>query len=295
MKLTKDRIPDYAQIARSAPWGDKQLNTPESLAASLDDGRLIRFLEYRGERPSAIAVIENFFADFYVLGLVLSPDLPGAGAVVLRESIEEAKARGGAMMAIRVVEDSAAPPLNRLLSDAGFRLKNTRVEYRAPIAELPDETGSPIRWEPLPDLSETSIACAGDLLERTGEGDPDFGEDDDGAKLIRGYLEDPVLTHDRNCIHVGYLGEEIFGIVIAQVNPQTKWARLTYMGMLPQFRGRGLGRWVHRHGFAMLREQGGGLYHGGTLDNNVAMNALFRRHGCQEYRRMKEWELRLRD
>ncbi len=97
-------------------------------------------------------------------------------------------------------------------------------------------------------------------------------------------MADPVLTHAPECIQVSEAG-----IVIAQVNPRTAWARITYMGLLPEHRGRGLGRWVHRRGFAMLRAQGGALYHGGTVETNRPMMRLFEAHGCRFHRRLEEW------
>jgi GNAT superfamily N-acetyltransferase len=64
------------------------------------------------------------------------------------------------------------------------------------------------------------------------------------------------------------------------------------MGVVPEARGRGLGTWVHRHGFRMLRDQGGKLYHGGTAAVNAPMLRLFRAHGCKEAARMVEFEWR---
>jgi len=78
-------------------------------------------------------------------------------------------------------------------------------------------------------------------------------------------------------------------LVCAQVAAESGWSRITYMGPIPAARGQGLGRWVHRRGFAMLKAQGGTLYHGGTAVENHAMCKLFRDHGCTVYRRMTEW------
>jgi len=97
-------------------------------------------------------------------------------------------------------------------------------------------------------------------------------------------MADAVLTHAPECIQVSDAG-----IVVAQVNPRTAWSRITYMGVLPAFRGRGLGRWVHRRGFAMLRGQGGVLYHGGTVETNRPMVRLFEAHACRFHRRLEEW------
>ncbi len=49
--------------------------------------------------------------------------------------------------------------------------------------------------------------------------------------------------------------------------------------------------WVHRHGFSMMKNQGGKLYHGGTHADNLAMKKLFEIHGCKVFCEMEEWSL----
>ena len=92
--------------------------------------------------------------------------------------------------------------------------------------------------------------------------------------------------------HIGSVDGEPAGIVVAQINPRTRWSRISYMGLAPRYRGRGLGRYVHRHGLAMMREQGGELYQGGTVETNRPMVRLFEAHGCRFYRRLEEWRAR---
>jgi len=78
-------------------------------------------------------------------------------------------------------------------------------------------------------------------------------------------------------------------IVVAQIDPKSGWSPITHMGIIRAFRGRKLGKWVHRHGFEMMRDQGGKLYHGGTVSTNTAMIRLFNQHGCKEFRTIQEW------
>lgn len=40
-------------------------------------------------------------------------------------------------------------------------------------------------------------------------------------------------------------------------------------------RGKGLGQWLHKHGFAMMKAQGGREYHDGTISTNERMIRLF--------------------
>jgi GNAT superfamily N-acetyltransferase len=65
------------------------------------------------------------------------------------------------------------------------------------------------------------------------------------------------------------------------------------MGILPEYRGQGYGRWIHRHGLRMLKDQGGKVYQGGTLARNEPMTKLFLQQGCEKFRAMQIWKLTL--
>jgi GNAT superfamily N-acetyltransferase len=180
-----------------------------------------------------------------------------------------------------------------VLAHFGFKKLNERVEFRTPISKLPNEEGTPLVWHPMQDKSDASIQHHGQLLEACGQGDPDWSPDDNAFELLKEYLSDSALNGAASCVQVGFYQEKSAAMVVAQVNPTTGWSRITYMGIMPEFRGKGLGRWVHRHGFSMLREQGGEIYHGGTLVKNAPMRKLFEAHVCTEFQRLEEWVLEL--
>lgn len=128
------------------------------------------------------------------------------------------------------------------------------------------------------------------LLE-VAAGDPHSrDEQEDPRDALADWLSAPGLTSGPACVQIGYLDDRAVAFVCAQVSPEDGWSRITYMGLVPDARGRGLGTWVHRRGFRMLREQGGKLYHGGTAAANTGMLRLFREHGCKEVVRMLEYE-----
>ena len=116
---------------------------------------------------------------------------------------------------------------------------------------------------------------------------------EDALIALKGFLNEPTLTHGPECVQITHLKDQPAALIIAQIEPATGWSRITYMGIMPEFRGQGLGKWVHRHGFKMMREQGGSLYHGGAVSSNEGMIRLFQNHGCKEYRRMQEWAFKM--
>jgi GNAT superfamily N-acetyltransferase len=260
MKLTVSLVPSFLRLIR-----------PEDI-----EERTRRFLER--------ANLDDYFFDGTGAAW-LEADTPGRMHVMTVGNVTAALLAGARDRAIvdgaGVLDLRLEPsPLSAALPGLGFRLRHSRVEYRTPLSELPDETGTPLAWR------VATIAEAAPILQCAAAGDPDFDPDEDARACLESYMTDPVLTHAPECIQVCDAG-----IVIAQVNPRTAWSRITYMGLLPAFRGRGLGRWVHRRGFAMLRAQGGALYHGGTVETNRAMVRLFEAHGCRFYRRLEEWRV----
>jgi len=194
-----------------------------------------------------------------------------------------------AILIFRLDEAGFEHELVTLLPSLGFTKKFDRIEFQSLIENLPTENGTPIRWEPLSPIGNWTIEQAAAFLPTIAQGDPNFDPNEDPLEAIKGYLGDSSLTTGPNCVHIGFAQDKAAAMVIAQVRPENGWSRITYMGIAPTFRNKGFGKWVHRHGFSMFREQGGKLYHGGTVASNTSMIRLFQLHGCKEYRRMQEW------
>ncbi|MBT9556829.1 MAG: GNAT family N-acetyltransferase [Myxococcales bacterium] len=230
-----------------------------------------------------------------VFGLRAVAGPSGTFGALLEAALEAVRAQGGRALHVRVDTATGQPDAAPALVALGFVRVSERAEFEATVSDLPDDAGSPLAWEALPDLGEHRLREAAALLKRAGEGDPDWQSDDDAFELLKGYLADPALTGGPDCVAVGRLGESPAAIVVAQVHRTSGVGRLTYLGVFPEFRGRGLGAWVHRHGFAMMAAQGAERYRGGTLTNNLPMLKLFSRHSCPESRRLEEWVWRHSD
>lgn len=209
------------------------------------------------------------------------------------EAVDHCRSLGASRVLVRWISGSHPESRKEDLARFGFKPGPKRIEFRREIADLPSEVGTPLDWRPIGELTNAEYERIGAVLQAAGEGDPDFHPSDDPVELLRGYMQERGLNSGKDCIHLGYLNDQLAAIVVAQVQASDGWSRITYMGALPGFRGQGLGAWVHRHGFQMMREQGGKLYHGGTLAENVRMIRLFEAHGCAVYREMQEWELSL--
>ncbi len=234
-------------------------------------------------------VLSHLWADVYGI------DQRGSGrcspdewAKLIKQALEAASEKAVKSVVFRVIENSEAQGLIRLLPSLGFVLKEGRVEYRAFLADLPNDEGTPFEWKSAADLDWTHQQIAA-FLSEVAQGALDLEPVDDPLAHIQDWLKDPVLTAGLECVSIGFMNGKASALVVAQINPRTLWSRLSYVGLIPERRGQRFGQWLHRHGFEMLKAQGGDLYHGGTNSLNKPMIRLFEQHGCRSYHRMQEW------
>jgi GNAT superfamily N-acetyltransferase len=172
----------------------------------------------------------------------------------------------------------------------GFRRVGGRVEYRTAVDGLPSEGPSPVHWETMDEAGEEAVYRT---LDAAGSEGPDALDRGADGALIEELLGVAYRAADPRSVQLGFLKGDPVCVLIVRVEPETGWASIAFMGVLPSHRGRGLGAATQLHGFAVIRALGGRLYHDGTSDENAAMLRLFERHGCNEHERMEEWEKRL--
>jgi hypothetical protein len=249
----------------------------------------MKFCYFENDKEICHVSIENLWADVYGLRRSKSANVsPDIWQSLFVEAMAYAKTVNAKVVHYRLVESEDSDSIAEFLPKLGFTKKHDRIEFRADLKDLPDDSGTPLTWKTAAELNWTANEVA-QFLKVVSFGDPDTDPSDDPLTYIQDWLNDPVLNAGLDCIAIGYLDEKPAAFVVAQVNPKTKWSRISYMGIVPQFRGQGLGLWVHRKGFSMMREQGGILYQGGTTTENHSMLRLFQKHGCKPYLRMEEW------
>jgi GNAT superfamily N-acetyltransferase len=217
---------------------------------------------------------------------------PTAWVNLIHQALVEARTQHAGSVLFRLIERDGSVELSRELPALGFIKKHDRIEFRAALTSLPIETDSPLQWMSASELNWDAQKVA-EFLLAVSEGDPDSEPSQDPVKYIDDWLKDPVLTSGLDCISVGFINDRPAALVVAQINPKTQWSRITYMGLAPEFRKKGFGKAIHRHGFSMMRAQGGEIYHGGTTSTNKPMLRLFTENQCPVYQRMQEWACHL--
>jgi len=248
-----------------------------------------KFVSADGTKTCSLA-LSHLWADVFAI------EQRGSGncsaqewAKLIQQAQASASEQNAGSVLFRIIEGTGSAELIDLLPSLGFKFKEGRREFRAFLSDLPDDQGTPIEWRTAKSLEWTNDEIA-EALAKANVGAIDAEPSDDPLTHITDWLSDPSLLAGPDCIAVGFVDEVMAALVVAQVNPRTLWSRISYMAITPEFRGRGFGEWVHRKGFAMLKSQGGDLYHGGTNSKNSSMIRLFEKHGCHPYHKMQEWK-----
>ena len=210
---------------------------------------------------------------------------------LLEEALTVLKEKGATRINFRVVENLSLRFLSGELPRLGFTQINSRIEYRAKVCDLPESKNSPFAWVDASEGTKYDIKYAAKILEKAGDGNSEWGNWEPNIKVLEEYSSDSEFISDPKNLQIGFINGKAAGIILAQVSQNQGWCTIAYMGLLPEFRGVGFGQWLHQRGFKIMKDLGGVSYHGGTHSDNKAMRALFKKHGCSEFRSMQEWEL----
>lgn len=275
--IAPDRPEALDRLRAAVERGDRVL--ANTRVARDESGELRAALHLAVAGPTTVILVGPFLGE------------DEAAAALLPEALERAGELGATIVRTRPRAAQLGPLYRAALLANGFKEQGQRVEFKTPVDQLPLDDGTPLSWR---GLDEAGRDVAAEMLARVAVGDPHSDpENEDPHEAIADWLGAPALTHGPECVQVGYRDGAPVAFVCAQVRPDTGWARVSYLGVVPEARGQGLGAWVHRRGFRMLRDQGGKLYHGGTSTANAGMLRLFEKHGCVESDRMFQFERRV--
>lgn len=237
-----------------------------------------------------IVTLEHLWADVFALKMKIHKvEALAQLNDVIKEALKLAEDLQARLVMYRLIKgEMTSEKMGELLPKLGFAKKSDRIEFKKSVDELPSDDGSPIIWKTAEELNWKPEAVA-KTLKQVAEGDPDTDPNEDPLLFIQDFLADPVLTSGLRCIHIGFFENEIAALTVVQINPKTGWSRISYMGIVPKFRMKNLGNWVHRYSFKVMKAESGKLYHGGTTSTNVGMIKLFEKNGCSRFCEMEEW------
>ena len=176
----------------------------------------------------------------------------------------------------------------------GFVRGEDRIEYRMALAEALAvlEAGNKtatLSWSCVDTDTETELARAAAFFRQAAEGDPAWHLEDDSIGFLKTLLKDEDTAKTRERVQIGAFDGVPAAVLALRAYPSDGWSSIYYMGVLPTFRGRGLGAEAMLHGLRCLKAMGGSTYHDGTGSRNAAARALFARLGKPPFRVMEEW------
>lgn len=200
---------------------------------------------------------------------------------------------GAESLACRIRLEYEPDLFRSVLEKMGFSKLSGRVEYQSDLEDLPDDKGTPLSWKTAKELG-WDIDQISEFTKKIIKDALDIDPNEKPEDFIQDWLHHHEFTHGTDCIAIGFENLLPCALVVAQINRETGWSRISYMGVIPSHRAKGLGKWVHRQGFEMMKQQGGKLYHGGTHAENMPMRALFEAHGCRTHCEMEEWTLNVK-
>ncbi len=174
-------------------------------------------------------------------------------------------------------DDAKRTRINDALRATGY------TDYRRKLFVMRDlkehlPPGGDFAWRTLAEIGEPAFI---DLMTRCAEGDP-FPEDDfDPQQDWRELLEHAGASFDPNRWRAPLIDGEPAGVVLPTPYPGAPIeGTISYVGILPAFRGRGFGRALHASGLRLLAEAGCTIYKGSTDHRNKAMARVFEKNGC---------------
>jgi len=178
----------------------------------------------------------------------------------------------------------------------GFRQGESRLEYNMGVDEAltalsAGSTEERLAWNCIEAENENELILAAGILRRASQGDPASHEEDDALGFLENLLEEPEAVRAPERIQIGTCEGAPAAFLALIAYPVDGWSSIHYMGVLPEYRGRGFGAEVMLHGLRCLKAMGGKIYHDGTGSRNTSALALFERLGKPPFRAMEEWRM----
>ncbi len=168
-------------------------------------------------------------------------------------------------------------PVNDLLAGAGFAIKQRKAYFDLALENYRSTYSSIFTYRSLIELGEERFA---EILGRAAEGDP-FEETPDPLAALHELIDSAGAAFDASRWKIAYVQNEPVGAVLPQIYPDSATrGTLFYIGVLPEYRGRGYGRMLHALGLEELSRHGATRYVGSTDERNVPMIHVFRANKC---------------
>lgn len=169
--------------------------------------------------------------------------------------------------------------INRALVEAGCTVHRRKLFVRRELVagDLPPTIA--FDWRTLAEAGEAALRG---VLWDASQGDPFEDEDRDPQREWMELVAETGDDLDRHLWRIARWRGETVGVLLPTLwEGKRREGTLSYIGILPAHRGRGLGRALHAAGLRLLAGAGAHRYVGSTDERNRAMARVFARNGCR--------------
>lgn len=229
-----------------------------------------------GGRIAAYAWVFEGLADVRVRPCVRGR---GLGRRLLRVVEERARAQGSRDGSVRQNVTSRNPGGRALLEAHGYVYSHHYARLEIELPERPAVPAAPSGVLVRPYEPGVDDAAVHDAFNRAWS---QYAGDRWEPETLERWLENTAAeTFDPTTWHVAVRGEDIAGFCLCDQYPDLGWVQ--YLGVVPEERGRGLGRLLLLHAFATYFDRGVGRVGLTVSSSNVpAARALYDSVGMQE-------------
>lgn len=169
--------------------------------------------------------------------------------------------------------------LEDYMTDLGFMKVSITVEYTRDLNNIEDHA---------PGINAYTLAngCMADqefslLYEQCSRASANKNKAQSKDELLQSLKQELGENWRSNC-YVFTHQQTVIGLAIPHIEMGTNnEGRLFYFGVMPESRGKGLGKQMHRKSLALLKNLHASYYVGSTDESNLAMIEIFRKNGCQ--------------
>lgn len=169
-----------------------------------------------------------------------------------------------------------------LLGEFSFQQQDIQLFYRKDLSDFEDvEMETPLSIKSLEEATsgvflETWIQASTGSLNASAPFTSLSAQ-----KEFEGMQAELGVNYQKSCLVIFY-GHQAIGVTMPQIEQGTvDEGRLFYFGIIPAFRGKGLGEYLHKLSLHFLKQMGAAYYIGATGQHNIPMQRIFEANACE--------------